>query len=114
MVDFNNPITRVEFNTELFGIPESEIPNLFLVDAAGNGMINAGILDKDTLLCIRTNEIADGDIVVVNVEGESMLRRFFKEGTSAKLKRENGTGEQILVTDYTIVGKLVGIQRKYR
>ncbi len=114
MIDFNKPTAQVEFNPELYDIPESEYPNLFLVEVAGNGMINAGILDKDKLICLRNQEIADGDIVVVNANGESMLRRFFKEGNAARLKRENGTGEQIIVTDYTIVGKLVGIQRKYR
>ena len=111
MIDINNREDLVEFDARFLNINESEYPNLFITHASGNGMINAGVQDKDILICLRTENVRSGDLVVVNANGESMLRRFIQEGKSARFKKENGTGEEILVKEYTILGKLVAIQR---
>ena len=111
MIDINYREDLIEFDARFLNVKEDEYKDLFITQASGNGMINAGVQDKDVLVCLRTENIRSGDLVIVNANGESMLRRFIKEGNSTRFKKENGTGEEILVKEYTILGKLVAIQR---
>jgi repressor LexA len=112
LVDYNKPIDKVYYDPRLLGYSDDQDVELFITTAKGNGMTNAGVHDNDLLICEKTQNVVDGDLVVVNANGESMIRRFFKNGKSARLKRENGTGEEIIVKEYTIVGKLLAIQRR--
>jgi repressor LexA len=49
---------------------------------------------------------------VALVEDEATVKRFFKRDASFLLKAENPLMEPIIVSDLTILGKVVGLMRK--
>ena len=112
MLDFDNPTSYVSANTMYFTIEENQKDDCFAAEADGNGMICAGIQDGDLLFFVKTDKFRDGEIVAITVNGESMVRRIFKGRGRVKLCRETGKGEYSYAKDYTVHGRLVGIQRK--
>ena len=88
----------------------------YALEVAGDSMIEAGILDGDTVL-IRKGETADnGQIVVALVdEGEVTLKRLRCRGASIALEPANPRHEtRIFPADRVRVqGRLVGLLRKY-
>jgi repressor LexA len=79
-------------------------------------MIDAGILEGDTVL-IKKGDTADtGDIVVALIDDEeATLKRFRRRGASIALEPANSAYEvRILPPNRVRVqGKLVGLFRKY-
>jgi len=88
----------------------------FALEVRGDSMIEAGILDGDTVL-IRKGDGADtGDIVVALIDDEeATLKRFRRRGASIALEPANSSYEvRILPPNRVRVqGKLVGLFRKY-
>lgn len=112
MIDLRKPISYIDANTEFFDVAESDTDKVFVCVANGSGMVNAGILDKDLLFFYRADQYQSGDIVAANADGESVVRRFFKDEQGTRLRREIGRGEDTYVSNISILGKLIGIQRK--
>ena len=87
--------------------------DVFILKVKGDSMVNAGILDKDYII-IRTQDTAmNGEIVAVLLENEATVKRFFKKANSIKLMPENDFMEPIEVKDAKIIGKVIGVIRKY-
>jgi len=88
----------------------------YALEVRGDSMMEAGILDGDTVL-IQRNETADtGDIVVALIdEEEATLKRFRRRGASIALEPANAAYEvRILPPNRVrIQGKLIGLVRKY-
>lgn len=87
----------------------------FFLSVQGDSMINACICDKDLVL-VRPQPSADNqDIVVAMVEGEAILKRFFREKGAIRLQPENPNMAAIIIpdgpSDDTIIGKVVGVYR---
>ena len=87
----------------------------FFLRVKGESMINAWICDKDLVL-VRPQPVADNqDIVVAMVEGETTLKRFFRENGTIRLQPENPDMAAIIIPegsgDVTIIGKVVGVFR---
>lgn len=84
----------------------------FLLQASGNSMIDAHILDGD-LLIIRKQESADnGQIVVAEIDNEATIKRLFKKRGEVELHPENPDYDVIKVpkeSDFRIEGVLVGV-----
>ena len=79
-------------------------------------MINAGILNGDTVIIKRTEHAENGEIVVALVDRlEVTLKRFRRSGTSIALEPENPAYQtRILPANRVAVqGKLVGLMRNY-
>ena len=79
-------------------------------------MIEAGILDGDTVIIKRVENASSGEIVVALVEGEeATLKRLRKKGQSIALEPANSAYEtRIFGPDQVEVqGKLVGLLRRY-
>lgn len=112
MIDLRRPIRYIDANIEFFDVSESDIDKVFVCVANGSGMVNARILDKDLLYFYKADQYNNGDIVAANADGESVVRRFFKDEQGIRLRREIGHGEDTYVSDISILGKLIGIQRK--
>ena len=47
------------------------------------------------------------------IENEATIKRFFKETDHIRLQPENNTMDPIIVDNCSILGKLVGLYRKY-
>jgi len=110
------PILAQENIEEYFPITSDFIKDnngVFMLKVKGDSMINAGILDRDYII-VRKQEIAkNGEIVVALIEDEATVKRFLKTDKLIKLIPENDFMKPIVVKDVTIVGKVIGVIRKY-
>lgn len=88
----------------------------FALRVKGASMINAGILDGDFALVRQQPTAESGEIVVVLVDDEATIKRFYKEGDKIRLQPENGTMEPIIVdprvSNVTIIGTIKCVIRK--
>ena len=89
---------------------------VFALRVRGTSMVNAGILDGDFVL-VRQQPIAEqGEMVVVLIEDEATVKRFYKDKDEIKLQPENDTMEPIIVdpkeNNVRIIGKIEGVIRK--
>ena len=55
----------------------------------------------------------NGEIIVALLEEEATVKRFFKGKSEVKLMPENDYMEPMIVSDVTILGKVIGVIRKY-
>lgn len=88
----------------------------YALEVKGDSMIEAGILDGDTVLIQRCDTATSGDIVVALVDGaEATLKRLRRKGDSIALEAANSAYEtRIFGPDRVKVqGKLVGLLRRY-
>ena len=103
--------------------PQIEVPmamlgqgDHFALEVAGDSMVDAGILDGDTVI-IRKGEVAEtGQIIVALIDGaEVTLKRIRKRGASIALEPANAKYEpQLFPPDRVkIQGRLVALLRKY-
>ena len=77
-------------------------------------MINVGIFDRDIVIVERTDTARNGDIVVaMNDENEVTIKTFYKENGYFRLQPENDYLEPIILKNVTILGKAVGLYRKF-
>ncbi len=110
------PITAIENIEEYFPLPDSYGANedqLFMLEVMGESMIEAGILDGDYVIVKKTSTANNGEIVVAMTEDdEATVKRFYKEKTHFRLQPENSSMDPILVSQVTILGKVVGLYRR--
>jgi repressor LexA len=112
------PIAAIQQERDRMPVPESILGagEHFVLEIAGDSMINAGILDGDFVVIRKTDTAASGDIVVALIDGEeATLKRLRKKGASIALEAANPAYEtRIFGPDQVAVqGKLVGLIRRY-
>ena len=112
------PIEALRDNGAMIEVPMAMLGNgeHYALQVDGDSMIEAGILDSDTVI-IRKGETAEnGQIIVALVdEREVTLKRLRRRGNSVALEPANATHRvQVLPADQVKVqGKLVALLRKY-
>jgi repressor LexA len=89
----------------------------FLLRVKGDSMIEAGILDGDTVVVRRQQDARDGDIVVAlagddESADEATVKTFYREGGRVRLQPENASLEPIYANHVQILGKVVGVFRR--
>jgi repressor LexA len=110
------PILAVENIDDYFHMPMNFVKHdndLFILKVIGTSMIEAGIINGDLAIVEKVNAANNGDIVVAMIENEATIKRFFKEHGHIRLQPENSTMEPIIVPSCEILGKLVGLYRKF-
>ena len=110
------PITAIENITDYLSfMPDRHYTGeLFALNVRGESMINAGILDGDTVIVEQCDTAYNGEIVVVLVNGdEATVKRFYKENGGYRLQPENDTMEPIYVSEAAILGRVVALLRSY-
>lgn len=114
-VTAGQPILAVEHIEDTFPVPieMAERGPLFMLGVQGNSMIGAGILNGDYVLVKQQNHAVNGDIVVALIEDDATVKRFFREKDYIRLQPENEAISPILVKDVTILGKVIGLYRKF-
>ncbi len=88
----------------------------YALEVKGDSMVDAGILDGDTVVIKRADTATPGEIVVALVDDEeATLKRFRRKGDSIALEAANPAYEtRIFGPDRVQVqGKLVGLIRQY-
>ena len=110
------PILAIENIENYFPIPAEYMPNeeTFMLKVKGESMINAGILDGDTILVKRQNYAKNGDMVVALVEDSATVKTFYKEDGHIRLQPENDYMDPIILPDVEIIGKVFGVFRFFR
>lgn len=109
------PILAVENIEETFPIPVQYLENSasFMLKVKGDSMINAGILDGDYILVKQQSTADNGDMVVALIDEEATVKTFYKEKGYYRLQPENPDYEPIIVQNLSILGKVIGLFRKY-
>lgn len=87
----------------------------FVLRVAGDSMIGAQIADGDLAVVRPQSTAENGDIVVVMLNGEATLKRFYRQGRSIRLQPENSRLQPIILSaadgDLQLIGKVTGIMR---
>lgn len=86
---------------------------LFALKVRGDSMINAGILEEDTVILARTDSVEDGEIAAVWLNDAATVKRFFREKGRIRLQPENDRLEPIYTKDCAVLGKVIGLVRSY-
>jgi repressor LexA len=90
--------------------------NHYALEVTGDSMINAGILDGDTVIIQEADTASTGEIVVALVDdSEATLKRLRRRGDSIALEAANPAYETRLygADRVKVQGKLVGLIRRY-
>ena len=112
------PIEALRDHSNLINVPAAMLGNgeYYALEVAGDSMIDAGIVDGDTVLVQRCDTAENGSIVVALVDNnEVTLKRLRRRGDSIALEPANKSYEtRIFGPDRVHVqGKLVGLMRRY-
>lgn len=86
---------------------------IFMLKVKGESMINAGILSGDYIIVEQTNVARNGQMVVAMIEDEVTVKTFYKEATYIRLQPENDYMDPIIARDVIILGRVVGVYRKF-
>jgi repressor LexA len=112
------PISAIQTRSHTISIPPEFLASgdHFALEVRGDSMIEAGILDGDTVLVKKQDTADTGDIVVALIDDEeATLKRLRRRGASIALEAANPAYEtRIFGPDRVrIQGKLVSLIRKY-
>ncbi|MBO5648708.1 MAG: transcriptional repressor LexA [Clostridia bacterium] len=89
------------------------IDNLFALIIKGDSMIEAGIMNGDTVIVERTSYARNGDIVIALVGDEATCKVFYREDGHYRLQPCNSTMEPIIVDEVLLLGKVISCFRNY-
>lgn len=88
--------------------------NIFCIQVDGKSMVDAYIDDGDRVLVERTNSANSGEMVVAFLDDDSVtLKRLRIENESVFLVPENPEFEPIRVKELRVLGRVIGVLRKY-
>lgn len=114
------PIEKFEQNDQLrledlFGPRIAQKAGTYALRVEGDSMRDEGILDGDYVLVERRETAKNGERVVALLEeGETTLKRFFREPDGRiRLQPANDRFEPIIVDDCRIQGVVIGVLRRY-
>ena len=116
-VQAGNPIEAISMPDEYFTLPVNMIPKqheVFTLRVSGESMINVGIYDGDVIVVQRQQTANNGDTVVAMTEDYGVtVKTFYKETDHIRLQPENDYMEPIILQNCTILGKVIGLYRKF-
>jgi len=113
------PIEALRDQTTTVGVPASMLSRgseHYALEVAGDSMIDAGILDGDTVIIQRSDVAENGVVVVALVDNEEVtLKRLRRRGASIALEPANKAYEtRIFGPDRVKVqGRLVALMRRF-
>ena len=107
------PILASQNIETYYPIPSEFMPRetAFMLKVKGESMINAGILDGDTVLVKQQNTASNGDMVVALIDDSATVKTFYREDGHIRLQPENDSMDPIIVPDCQIIGKVFGVFR---
>lgn len=115
VITAGEPILAVENCEEYFMVSPNMFKgdDLFMLTISGESMINAGIFDGDKVVLRQQNTANNGDIVAALIDGSATVKKFYKEDGRYRLQPENDFMQPIIVNNVEIIGKVVGLVRKF-
>ena len=109
------PIDAIENRQELsltsvFGNSD----DVFALEVRGDSMIDAGLNTGDYVVCKRTSNATDGQIVVAIVDNDTAtVKRFYQEANRIRLVPANENYEPIYTDNCRIEGVVLGSISKF-
>ena len=85
----------------------------FILEVHGSSMINVGIFNGDYIIVREQKSAMNGEIVVAMIDSSATVKTFYKEQGRVRLQPENDTMEPIYATNPVILGKVVGLMRRF-
>ncbi|MBV8338151.1 MAG: transcriptional repressor LexA [Alphaproteobacteria bacterium] len=113
------PIEALRDQSTMVGVPTSLLGRggeHYALEVAGDSMIEAGILDGDTVIIQRSDTAENGTVVVALIDNEEVtLKRLRRRGASIALEPANKAYEtRIFGPDRVKVqGRLVALMRRF-
>ena len=99
------PETRTGISKEIINVP--------IVGTITAGTPILAVENIEDTFPIQMDFAPNGDIIVALIEDFATVKTFYKENGYIRLQPENPTMSPILVRDLTIVGKVVGLYRRF-
>ena len=108
------PILAEENLTDVFPLPRQLVGegNLFLLEVAGDSMIDAAICNGDYVVIKQAQTADNGDIVAAMIEGEATVKTFQRKDGHVWLLPHNDAYDPIDGTHATILGKVTAVLRR--
>lgn len=118
LVPAGRPREVFDVSDEAMDIPEWMVGrkkgNIFCIHVDGKSMVDAYIDDGDWVLVERTNSANSGEMVVTLLDdGSVTLKRLKMKDGDVFLIPENPEFEPIKVKELKILGRVIGVLRKY-
>jgi len=109
------PILADENIEDTFPIPIDYVKNdvCFMLHVKGESMIEDGIFDGDLVLVRQQQTATDGDIIVALLDDSATVKKFYRDGENIRLCPANSYFEPIVVQDCDVLGKVIGLYRRY-
>ncbi|PZU89844.1 MAG: repressor LexA [Chelatococcus sp.] len=112
------PISAIQSRSHTVALPADMLGGgeHYALEVRGDSMVEAGILDGDTVIIRKQDTANTGDIVVALIDDEeATLKRLRKRGSSIALEAANPAYEtRVLGPDRVrIQGRLVNLMRRY-
>jgi len=117
------PIDAIEHVEEMLTVDAAVLgrgpaAECFALRVEGDSMIEDGILDGDVVFLRKQQTAHRGETVAVMYDGSATLKRYYREGDRIRLQPANASMDAIMVDarnggDFAILGRLVGLYRRY-
>lgn len=112
------PISAIQSRSHSVSLPADMLGSgeHFALEVRGDSMVDAGILDGDTVVIRKQDTANTGDIIVALIDDEeATLKRLRRRGSSIALEAANPAYEtRVLGPDRVkIQGRLVNLMRRY-
>ena len=110
----DNITDHVRIDSVLLGDTGKKV---FALKVSGDSMIGDGILDGDFVFVRKQLQASPGEIVVVMIEDEATVKRFYPEGDRIRFQPSNPRLKPIYVSkqdfrETQIIGLVVGVYRR--
>ena len=89
--------------------------DLFVLQVNGQSMTGAGIEDGDYVICRKTDQADNGQLVIALLEDETaMIKRFYKDPTCVRLMPANDEFEPVFSSQCRIQAVVTGLVRRLK
>ncbi|HET6625295.1 MAG TPA: transcriptional repressor LexA [Nocardioidaceae bacterium] len=108
------PILAEERVEEIFPLPKTLVGEgtLFLLEVAGDSMIDAAICNGDYVVVRQQPNAENGEVVAAMLDGEATVKTFQRKDGKVWLLPHNEQYDPIDGTDATILGKVTAVLRR--
>ncbi len=109
------PILAVENLEEYYPLSRDfeSSAETFMLNVKGDSMKEIGIFNGDKVIIRKQETAENGEIIAALVDDSATVKRFFKRDGKFILHPENAAYNDIIVDDVSVLGKVIGLIRKY-
>ncbi len=109
ILSYENFESKIKISSDIFSKGE-----LFGLRIRGDSMKDEGIFEGDIAIVKIINNFENGQIIVVDTGNGITIKKGYKDKDNLRLEAANKNYSTILTRKSRIIGKLVGLIRKYQ